>query len=165
MRKAVMFTLALGAMAACAMPARAQVQVGPQLSLGTDAGLGLGARLVFPLRTGALGIRGSLDGNYFTGGGTEVDGWIDTNANVSLPIPIAQDFDLRLGAGLNVTHLSYEGGGATSRSETKAGLNLLGAIEFPKGIMTPFGELRVVATGPAQQLIFSAGVTFGGRSQ
>lgn len=161
-RTAIVLIMGLAPLA-WAIGVSAQVQVGPQFSLGTDGGAALGGRLSFPLRTGALGILGSIDASYFTGGGEGVDKWIEANANVRFPIPLAEDFQTRLGAGLNITHLSFEpiGEGATTRSETRAGLNVLGALEFPRGFVTPFAEFRVVATGPAQQLVATVGILFG----
>lgn len=145
--------------------ARAQLNVGPQLSIGTDSGVGLGGRLGFPLRTGALGLDGVLDGNYFFGGPTGVDSWIDANVNLRIPIPLAEDFTTRLGAGVNFAFISFEQAGPTTRTDTEVGLNVLATIEFGRrGIagVTPFGELRVVAGG-AEQVVFTGGILFGPR--
>lgn len=146
-----------------AAPAAAQVSFGPQLSLGTDSDFGLGARLVFPLRTEALGIDGVIDGNYFFAG-DEVDSWLDANFNVRLPLPLAEAFDTRIGAGLNATFISLEGTGSpSSETNTDLGLNVLGAVDFPRGRMTPFGELRVIIGG-AEQVVLTGGFTFGSRN-
>lgn len=145
-------------------PVAAQVHVGPQLSLGTDSGAGLGARILFPLRRDVVGLEGALDGNYFFGGGDLVDSWIDVNANLRLPIPIARDFTTRIGAGLNLTFISIESpGGPTSDTDSEVGLNLLAAIEGSRGRIAPFGELRLVL-GSAEQLVVTAGFTVGGRA-
>jgi hypothetical protein len=141
--------------------AAAQVQAGPQLSLGTDSGLGVGGRLVFPLRTGALGLDGAIDGNYFFGGGEGVDSWIDGNVNVRLPIPLARDFTTRIGGGINATFLSFDTSGPTTASDSEFGLNLLASIGKPEGRLGPFVEARIVFGG-AEQLVVTGGFTFGG---
>ncbi|MEX0892123.1 MAG: hypothetical protein WEB88_08125 [Gemmatimonadota bacterium] len=145
------------------LPAAGQMSFGPQLSFGTDSDFGIGARLVFPLRTEALGLDGVIDGNYFFPGdeaGTNVD-WLDGNVNVRMPIPLAEQFQTRIGAGLNVTQVTFDAGGE-SNSNTEVGLNLLGNLEFPRGAFTPFGEFRVILGG-AEQVVLTGGFTLGGR--
>jgi hypothetical protein len=142
-------------------PAGAQIQFGPQASIGSDSGLGLGGRLLFPLRVGALGVDGAIDANYFLGGGTAVDSWIDANANVRVPIPLAQDFTFRVGAGVNSTFISLDTPDAvTTRTDTELGFNVLAAIELVRGHLAPFLELRVVVGG-AEQLVLTGGFTEG----
>jgi hypothetical protein len=146
-----------------AAQASAQIHVGPQLSLGTDSDFGLGGRIVFPLRVGALGVDGAIDGNYFFGPGTGIDSWIDTNANVRIPIPVARDFTTRLGAGINFTFISIDvPGSPTSTSESEVGLNLLGTIEFSRGHIAPFADVRLIVGG-GEQLVLTAGFTIGPR--
>jgi hypothetical protein len=140
--------------------ASAQVQFGPQVSVGTDSGLGLGARLIFPLRTDALGVDGAIDANYFFGGGRAVDSWIDTNVNLRLPIPLAQDFVTRIGAGVNFTFISRDAPGQTTDTDTDAGLNLLIAFQVPRDRVSPYFDLRAVLGG-AEQAVLTAGFTFG----
>jgi len=141
--------------------AEAQVRIGPQASLGSDSGLGVGARLTFPLRTGALGIEGVLDSNYYFGGGSGVDSWIDANANVRVPIPLAQDFSTHLGAGVNTSFLSFESGAPSTETKAELGLNLLGTVGLPQSPFSPFGELRVVVGG-AEQVVLTGGFSVGG---
>jgi hypothetical protein len=147
-----------------AVPAAGQLSFGPQLSYGNDSDLGIGARLIFPLRTQALGIDGVIDGNYFFPGdvnGSGVD-WLEANVNVRLPIPLAEQFRTLIGAGLNVSSISVDLTGVSSESDTEVGLNLLGAAEFPRGAITPFGEFRVIIGG-AEQVVLTGGFTFGSR--
>ncbi len=159
MRRIATVVACTAALLSPAAQASGQVKFGPQLSVGTDSDLGLGARLVFPLRTDALGVDGVLDGNYFFGGGSAVDSWIDTNANLRLPIPLAEDFVTRLGAGVNVAFISLDSPGVTNSTETEVGLNLLAGIEIPRAV-TPFLELRLVV-GDADQVVVTGGFTFG----
>jgi hypothetical protein len=151
------------AVAALAAPAQAQLQIGPQLSVGSDSGLGVGGRLTFPLRRAAIGLHGVIDANYFTGGGEGVDSWIDSNLNLRFPLPIAEGFDLLLGGGLHFSFLSFGGDGpAEGETDTNVGFNVLSAIEIPRGFVVPFFELRAVVAGGAEQVVFTGGVVFGG---
>jgi hypothetical protein len=143
-------------------PAAAQVHFGPQLSLGSDSDFGVGGRFDFPLRTGALGMDGAIDSNYFFGGGSAVDSWIDVNANLRVPVPLARDFTTRIGAGLNVTFISLESPSPGTSTDTEFGFNLLGAVGLPRGRLAPFAEFRVVIGG-AEQVVMTGGFTVGPR--
>jgi hypothetical protein len=163
MRRVLLTILIPASLLALPCVATAQVHVGPQLAIGTDSGLGLGGRLVFPLRVGILGMDAFFEGNYFFGGGRAVDSWIDTNANVRIPIPIARDFTTRIGGGLNMSFISLRGPTEpTTVSEREFGFNLLAGISLPHGHLAPFGEVRVVAGGAAQ-LVLTGGFTVGPR--
>jgi hypothetical protein len=140
----------------------AQVYGGPQVSVGTDSALGVGARMIFPLRSTRLGVDGAFDGNFFFGGGSLVDNWIDVNLNGRLPIPLSPDFTMRLGTGLNATFISLaEQTGVTTELDTELGWNILLSVERPEGRVGPFAEARLILGG-AEQLVFTAGYTFGG---
>jgi len=153
--------LLLALTSATTAPASAQMHLGPQASLGTDSGAGLGARLLFPLRAGILGVEGGIDGNYFFGGGRDVDSWVDVNVNVRIPVPLARDFRTRIGAGLNATFISlYQTGTPTTSTESDVGVNLLGSIELPERRLSPFAELRVVVGG-SEQVVLTGGFTVG----
>jgi hypothetical protein len=142
--------------------ADAQVYGGPQASVGTDSALGLGARLIFPLRSTRLGVDGAIDGNFFFGGGSAVDNWIDANLNGRLPVPLSPAFMMRLGTGLNATFISLaEQTGVTTELDTELGWNILLSVERPEGRVGPFAEARLILGG-AEQLVFTAGYTFGG---
>jgi hypothetical protein len=147
-------------LSAWAVPARAQVHLGPQLSVGTDSGFGFGARVVFPLKADVFGMDGAIDGNYFLGGGTGVESWIDANVNVRLPIPIARDLSTRLGGGVNAAFITQESNAPPGTIDSEFGLNLLGHVGWPAGWLRPFAETRFVFVG-ARQLVLTAGVTFG----
>jgi hypothetical protein len=148
---------------AAAAPVSGQVHFGPQASAGSDSGVGLGGRLVFPLRTGLLGIDGAIDGNYFFGGGSAVDSWFDANFNIRVPVPVARDFTTRIGAGLNAAFISRAQvePGSTS-TDTELGLNLLASVGLPRNWLAPFVELRAVVGG-AEQAVLTAGFTLGPR--
>jgi hypothetical protein len=149
-------------LAAGVAPATGQVHVGPQVSAGSDSGLGLGGRIVFPLRAEILGIDGVIGGNYFFGGGTAVDSWIDANFNVRVPVPLARDFTTRIGAGLNTTFISIEQAAPGTTTDTEFGLNLLASLGLPEGRFAPFIELRTVLGG-GEQVVLSGGFTVGQR--
>jgi len=161
MSRKLMFIAILLVLSGGVTAADAQIRLGPQLSLGTDSGLGLGGRLVFPLRVGVLGMDGAFDGNYFFGGGTGVDSWVDLNANVRIPVPIARDFTTRIGAGVNATFISFDQPGTpTTSTETDFGFNLLGSIGLPERRLAPFAEVRAVLGG-ASQVVLTGGFTVG----
>jgi hypothetical protein len=149
---------------ATAAPAGAQIQLGPQLSVGSESDFGFGGRLVFPVNfLQSVGLHGVIDGSYFTGGGEGIDSWIDVNTNVRVPIPLSPSFELHVGGGINFSFISFETPGApTSESDTGVGLNVLGGLDAPFSFVTPFLELRAAITGE-EQVVLAAGVTFGSR--
>jgi len=161
LRPTILITALVIALTSATLPASAQMHLGPQASLGTDSGAGLGARLLFPLRVGIFGMEGGIDGNYFFGGGRDVDSWVDVNVNVRIPVPLARDFRTRIGAGLNATFISlYQPASPTTNTESDVGLNLLGSIELPERRLSPFAELRVVVGG-SEQVVLTGGFTVG----
>ncbi len=147
---------------AASRPAGAQIHVGPQLSVGSDSGVGIGGRAVFPLRRASSFIDGAVDGNYFFGGGSAVDTWLDTNFNVRLRVPVARDFATRLGAGVNATFLSTAPASPGTRTATRFGLNLVASAGLPEGRFAPFLELRAVVGG-SEQVVLAGGFTLGPR--
>jgi hypothetical protein len=146
--------------------AGAQVHLGGQFALASDAGVGLGARLVFPLRPEAIRLDGVVEANHFLSPGSALDGWNELNLNARVPIPVSDRFVSRVGGGLNVAFLSTEAGpGRTGETRTEAGLNLLGAVEFSRGRLSrgrvvPFAEARL-ALGERSQVVFTGGLTLG----
>jgi hypothetical protein len=152
----------LGLLMTAAQPTGAQVHVGPQVSVGSDGGLGLGARIVFPLQRANSFFDGTFDGNFFFGGGSAVDSWIDTNFNLRVRVPVARDFTTRIGAGLNTTFISTEQSSPGTSTSTKFGLNLVASAGLPAGRMAPFIELRTVLGGN-EQVVLAGGFTLGTR--
>jgi hypothetical protein len=146
--------------------AGAQVHLGGQFVLASDAGVGLGARLVFPLRPEAIRLDGVVEANHFLSPGSALDGWNELNLNARVPIPVSDRFVSRVGGGLNLAFLSTEAGpGRTGETRTEAGLNLLGAVEFSRGRLSrgrvvPFAEARL-ALGERSQVVFTGGLTLG----
>lgn len=155
--------IALVVMVAGLAPGRADAQVGygAQASLGTESGLGLGFRLLFPTIVAPLGMDGTLDANYFFGGGDAVDSWIETNAIVRLPLPLSREFETRVGAGVNATFISLD---LPEDSDTDAeiGINLVGTLSLPRHALAPYAELRAVLGG-AEQVVITGGISVGGR--
>lgn len=143
-----------------------QVHVGGQFALASDSGVGLGARLVFPLRPERLRLDGAMDINHYPSPGSGVDNWNELNLNARLPLPVSDRFVTRVGAGLNLAFVSTESvPGSAGESRTDAGLNLLAAVEFSRGRFSrgrviPFVETRLVL-GDRSQAILTGGVTLG----
>ena len=154
---ALVAALTVGSVAA----GEAQVRFGGQASIGSDSGLGLGGRLIFPLRADALGADGAIDGNYFFGGGSAVDSWIDANVNLRIPVPLTPEFSTRFGAGLNAAFVSFESGEVSTETDTEIGLNVLASVGLPANNFAPFLELRAVLGG-AEQVVLTGGFTVGG---
>ena len=164
----------LGVVLFGAAPAEAQLAFGPQLSFGTDSDLGIGARVEVPVghmvsSTGvfaAMKMIGSFD--YFfidcgDGVSDDVDcSYWELNANAAVPIPV-EGFSPYAGAGLNVGHaaVDFEDDAFDDfdSSDTEAGVNLLGGINFPVGGMAAFAEGRL-ELGGGEQFVITAGVLF-----
>jgi hypothetical protein len=131
----------------------AQVELGPQLSYGTDnAGLALGGRLiwVWPWEPGTSTIA-SFD--YFFPDG-DFDLWeININLAHSIPVKI-EDTEIYAGAGLNWAHFSWR-----DRNDDRFGLNLLAGFKYMLPSVTPYGEVRA-ELGGGEIWVFTGGVMF-----
>ncbi|HEU5261392.1 MAG TPA: hypothetical protein VFU41_08225 [Gemmatimonadales bacterium] len=148
-----------------AAPAPAQrASFGAELAYGTDTDFGLGARVVFGLRS--LFPRTPLDAHvgflYFfpdAPTGVDVTYW-EINGNIAYRIPnVRGSLAPYLGGGLNIAHASASSGGL-SASDTKLGLNLLGGTTFKvKGTVIPFVEARGIISG-GEQFVISGGMRF-----
>lgn len=139
-----------------ASPGRAQIHVGPQLSLGEESDLGIGGRVaVYDLGDSETfdnweGV-GSVD-VFFPG--DDVSYW-ELNFNGIYNFPLGEGTPLfpYLGGGLNVARTSFEDADADS----DLGLNLLAGWKYRAESMTPFGEVRV-ELGGGEQLVVSGGI-------
>lgn len=128
---------------------------GAELDWGSDTDVGIGARVVFPLR---IAPRTPLDGTisfdyYFPSAG---DFW-ELNGNVAYRFRVRRSsLGPYAGGGLNIGHVS--GGGA---SDTRLGLNLLTGTTFKLtgSTLLPFAEFRGVI-GDFDQVVLSGGVRF-----
>ena len=125
---------------------------GPEVSLGTDTDLGLGARAEFDFSGSALTIIASFD-YYFPDG--SVDYWeINGNLIYNFNIPSAPTVTPYAGGGLNIGHASAEG-----YSDTDPGLNLLGGARFDAGSIMPFAEVKFTIEG-VEQFVVTGGILF-----
>lgn len=144
-------------------PAPAQrTSFGAELAYGTESDIGLGARVVFRLRS--LFPRTPIDGQvgfqYFfpsEPAGVNLSYW-ELNGNLAYRIPnVRGTLAPYVGGGLNIAHASVSPGG----SNTEAGLNLLAGTTFRvRGTAMPFAEARVRAGGGADQLVIAGGARF-----
>lgn len=128
---------------------------GAQLDWGSDTDVGIGARVVFPLRfapgTPLDGIA-SFD-YYFPSAGN----FWELNGNVVYRFRVPRSsLAPYAGGGLNIGHASAGG-----VSDTKPGLNLLAGTTFKLtgSTLLPFAELRGVI-GDFDQVVLSGGVRF-----
>ncbi len=142
-----------------ASEAQAQVKFGVQASIAEDTDFGIGGRVagtVAPRRV--VKIVGSFD-IYFPDG--PVDYW-ELNGNILYMIPVQKSaLAPYVGGGLNIAHISFDlplldpfG----DFSDTDAGLNLLGGIEFGQQVVG-FVEAKVELEG-GDQFVVTGGIYF-----
>lgn len=141
--------------------ARAQVHLGPQISIADDADVGLGGRLVAGVEDySGLEVIGSVD-IFFPDG--DFDYWeINGNAVYNFEIVGAPSLRPYAGGGLNVAHRdpdSVEAPADDVGSDTDVGLNLLAGSKFPLEGFTPFVEVRGEISG-GEQLVITGGFLF-----
>lgn len=130
----------------------AQVAFGAQGGWGSEADLGIGARVLANLGGSNFEAVGTVD-RFFPD--NDLDWW-DFNANLFYHFHRAEGPSVLpyLGGGLNVARLSTDGS-----SSSEAGVNLAGGVRFP-GDVTPFLELRA-AFSEADQIVLTGGILFG----
>lgn len=141
---------------------------GAELNYGTDTDFGLGARVVFGLRSlfRTTPIDAQVGFLYFfpsAPAGSDLTYW-ELNGNVAYRIPnVRGGVRPYLGGGLNIAHAGATvtvGRNTQKSSDTKAGLNLLGGATFRvKGTVTPFVEARGIISG-GEQFIITGGARF-----
>lgn len=140
-----------------------QIYLGPQLSYGSSAKLGLGGRLHANLTSpDRLVIIGAFDWFFPDEGPGDNRTYWELNGNVAYRFKIEGTTAVSpyAGGGLNVAHSSRtsEGGGDGS-SHTDLGVNLLGGTLFGPGPVLPYFELRVELAG-GEQFVLTGGVLF-----
>ena len=168
MKKSLAGAMALSLLAFTAPQARAQVELGPQLSIANDVDFGLGVNLGLPLTS--LHQNLEFSGNFTLYFPDNIDYWeIDGNIRYlfhlqgnSSMIPFAM-------AGLAIGRSSWDGDhvpGLGDDSNTELGLRLGGGAKFPMGKTTPFVDLGLTI-GDLPDFVLRGGLTFplGSRSQ
>ena len=141
--------------------ARAQVAIGPELSVAEDVDVGIGAIIEAPLASlhqnlefaGRFTIYFPDFGNYW-----EIDG------DVRYVFPLEGENNLLpyVLAGLAIGDYSfdYEGpGGGGTASDTEVGLRIGGGLKVPFGRMIPFAELGL-GVGDIPDFSLRLGATF-----
>lgn len=138
--------------------ARAQVHLGPQISIADEADVGLGGRLVAGVEDySGLEVIGSVD-IFFPDG--DFDYWeINGNAVYNFEIVGAPSLRPYAGGGLNVAHVDFDDDVPGGQSDTDLGLNLLAGSKFPLEGLTPFVEVRGEISG-GEQLVVTGGLLF-----
>lgn len=171
MRKFVLAICMVAVLGIAANEAQAQVSFGAQANWATESDLGIGARANIALPVENLTLVPSFDYFFPSTGVTGLSmKWMELNANAHYFFPLAGNNSILpyAGGGLNFTRLSTKFeidmgplfSGEASGSESKAGLNLLGGIQFSSfGSFIPFAELRYSTTYDGQ-LIISGGLNF-----
>lgn len=147
-------------------PAPAQrTSFGAELDIGTDTDFGIGARVVFGLRSlfRTTPLDAQLGFVYFfpsAPAGADLTYW-EINGNVAYRIPNPRSsIKPYVGGGLNIAHISSRPPAGVSASDTKLGLNLLGGAAFRvRGTAIPFVEGRGTISG-GEQFVFTGGVRF-----
>lgn len=138
--------------------ARAQVHLGPQISIADHADVGLGGRLVAGVEDySGLEVIGSVD-IFFPDG--DFDYWeINGNAVYNFEIVGAPSLRPYAGGGLNVAHTDFDDEIPGGDGDTDLGLNLLAGSKFPLEGFTPFVEVRGEISG-GEQLVVTGGFLF-----
>jgi len=152
--------------AATANPVDAQVRFGANLSWGSDADLGLGARLNFGV--GSLADSKPIEGlatfDYFfpdSGFGSDATYWTLTGNAIYRFVERGKGVTPYAGGGVLIARMTEDTGTGT-RSDSDLGLNLLGGLRFKtSGTLIPFAEARIEIVPDRSQLVLSGGVYFG----
>jgi hypothetical protein len=156
MKKSILVVAALFLLTGAPVAQAQGFRWGPEVSLGTDTDLGLGARIEFDLNNSPLTIIGSFD-YYFPDG--PVKYWeINGNLIYNFDVPSAPSVTPYAGGGLNIAHASVDGDFG-SASDTDPGLNLLGGARFDAGSLMPFVEMKFTIEG-ADQFVVTGGLLF-----
>jgi len=112
---------------------------------GDDDDFGVGARVLFDVGRRHDGWGGLASFDFFFPG----EGLTYWELNGNLTYALGGDLQPYVGGGLNLAHVSANGG-----SDTSLGLNLLGGIRVSRRV---FGEGRV-ELGGGKQLVLTVGV-------
>lgn len=154
--------LALACFLLSADPAAADLGFGGQLVYGDDSDIGIGARIEIDTPELAEHSRIQLDFNWYFPDdppGANLTFW---EANMNWLHQVGPDggegaASYYLGGGLNFAYASvdYDAGG--DDSEKDLGVNLLGGVAIPFGIVTGIGEVRITIAGSEQ---YALGVGF-----
>jgi hypothetical protein len=136
------------------------VRFAPELAVGDDTDLGIGARVNFDLSStfGTTGFFGVGEFIYFFPGGN-VNYW-EINGNLGYLIPnVHGNVKPYVGGGLNLGHASLDNCSGNC-GNTDLGANLLGGINIhTRGRLMPFLEARV-SLGGGDQFVFTGGLYF-----
>lgn len=160
MKKLLITVCAVLAAGAMARPAQAQVAVGPELSFADDWDFGIGARAQFDLGSlfdaeGLETLQGVASFDYFFPECVDCSYW-EINGNALYPFELDGDLAPYAGGGLNISRRSIG-----TVSDTDAGLNLLGGLDFALEGFTMFTEAKI-EIGGGNQFVLTVGALFGG---
>ncbi|MEN8144359.1 MAG: hypothetical protein ABFS14_05350, partial [Gemmatimonadota bacterium] len=152
MRKVLLTFAFLLFLAGTAKEAQAQARFGVQANIAEDFDFGVGARVALsPPGPSPIKLIGSFD-LYFPD--DPVDYW-ELNGNIVYVVPVQNSAVAPyVGGGLNIAHASVDG--VPFASDTEAGLNLLGGIEFG-GTVPIFVEAKVEVEG-GEQFVVTGGI-------
>jgi hypothetical protein len=136
------------------------VRFAPELSVGEDSDLGIGARVNFGLSSafGSPGWNGIVAFDYFFPG-NDINYW-ELNANLGWMIPgVRGNVRPYVGSGLNIAHASLDNCPGDC-GDSDAGINLMGGINFQtRTRIMPFLEAKVTLGG-GEQFVLTGGLYF-----
>ena len=130
--------------------------IGAQLSFGDDAQLGIGPRVLTPLKSVHPRVRAVYSFDYFfpdsKGDDGDRDYW-------EIAGSLVRDVRVRkmrsyVGLGAVIARSSVSESAARTSSRTTLGLNLVGGLKFPESNYTPFVEARA----GGRQFVLAGGV-------
>ena len=130
--------------------------IGAQLSFGNDSQLGIGPRVLTPLKSVHPRLQAVYSFDYFFPDSRHDDGDLDY---WELAGSVVRDIRVRkmksyVGLGAVIARSSESKSVARTSSRTTLGLNLVGGLRFPEREYTPFVEARA----GGRQFVLAGGV-------
>ena len=161
MRKLVAGAVALALVALTAPDARAQVYLGPQVSVAEDVDVGVGVNVGVPLAS--LHENLEFSGNFTLYFPDVIDYWeVDGNVRYLFALEGNSAMVPFVMAGLAIGNSSWDGDdipGVADDSNTELGLRVGGGAKFPMDRLTPFVDLGLTI-GDLPDFILRGGFTF-----
>jgi hypothetical protein len=139
------------------------IDFGAQLIYGDDTDLGIGGRVEIPTPDLREQTRIAFDFNWYfpdDSPGADLTFW-EINANWLHTIGTAAEGDpaYYLGGGLNFAYDSVDFDSGGDETNKDLGVNFLGGIAMPVGVVSVIGELRITIAG-SEQYTLGVGLLF-----
>lgn len=160
LRLALFSTLA--ALLVLTAPAAA-IDFGAQLIYGDDSDIGIGGRLEIPTPDLRAQTRLAFDFNWYfpdESPGVDITFWeIDANWLHTVGTATEGAPAYYLGGGLNFAYSSVDFDSGGDDTDKDLGVNFLGGVTMPVGVVSIIGELRITIAG-TEQYTLGVGLLF-----